>query len=481
MTCIDSETDPFTIEGAAPTASILLKLRIAIRQDRQAEFEQMVINMSSPAHATYGQHMKREQMKAFLRPSRYTSQAVLGWLHSEGISESAIEDDGEWISFKVTIGEAERMLSTHFYYFYNKNADIRRIRTLQYSIPLALHGYVQMIQPTTCFGQFRPQMSMVLGVVNAESDFHPTGYNTTFCNTTITPDCLRGLYHMDRFLAAPEPSNSLGISGYLDQYAQSAELQKFVYEYAPWAYQMAKFNVVSINGGLNTQLAPNGTNAPSSSEANLDMQYGLALSFNTNVTYYTTGGRGLLVPDLDQPGPANNQNEPYLDQLLYLLSLDDDQLPKVLTTSYGEDEQSVPEEYARSVCFLFAQLGSRGTSVVFSSGDTGVGSACQTNDGKNTTRFLPMFPAACPFVTSVGGTTHVQPEVAVHFSSGGFSDLFPRPRYQDGAVGAYLEKLGDTWAGLYNPNGRGFPDVAAQSVNYRVYDKGILKLIGGTS
>ena len=284
----------------------------------------MVIDMSTPDHSTYGQHMKRDQMKAFLRPSRHMSQAILGWLHSEGISESDIEDDGDWVSSKVTVGEAERMLRTHFYFFYNKNADIKRIRTLQYSISQAVRGYVKMIQPTTRFGQFRPQMSMVLGAIKAESEFHPTGYNTTFCNTTTTPDCLRGLYHMDRFLAAPELCNSLGISGYLDQYAQYAELQRFAYEYAPNAYPMAILSVVPISGGLNTQLSPNGTTKFSSTEANLDMQYGLALSFNTSVTYYTTGGRGPLVPDLDQPTPADNQNEPYLDQLLYLLSLDDD-------------------------------------------------------------------------------------------------------------------------------------------------------------
>ena len=50
---------------------------------------------------------------------------------------------------------------------------------------------------------------------------------------------------------------------------------------------------------------------------------------------------------------------------------------------------------------MFAQLGARGVSVIFSSGDGGVGTACLSNDGKNTTEFQPQFPAACPFVTSV--------------------------------------------------------------------------------
>lgn len=54
----------------------------------------------------------------------------------------------------------------------------------------------------------------------------------------------------------------------------------------------------------------------------------------------------------------------------------------------------------------------------------------QSNDGKGTPKFLAQFPAACPWVTSVGGTWHMEPEEAVFFSSGGFSEKFPMPQYQ---------------------------------------------------
>ena len=48
--------------------------------------------------------------------------------------------------------------------------------------------------------------------------------------------------------------------------------------------------------------------------------------------------------------------------------------------------------------------GARGVSVLFSSGDFGVGDGnpdpktqqCLTNDGHDTTRFIPTFPASCP-------------------------------------------------------------------------------------
>lgn len=132
-------------------------------------------------------------------------------------------------------------------------------------------------------------------------------------------------------------------------------------------------------------------------------------------------------------------------------------------------------------------LGLRGVSILFSSGDTGVGSACQTNDGKNTTRFLPIFPASCPYVTAVGGTRYVEPEQAVYFSSGGFSDRWTRPSYQDDAVKGYLEILGKKqWKNLYNRKGRGFPDVSAQGLAYRVVEQNYTtgafyeKSVGGT-
>lgn len=75
----------------------------------------------------------------------------------------------------------------------------------------------------------------------------------------------------------------------------------------------------------------------------------------------------------------------------------------------------------------------------------------------------------------------VEPEHAVSFSSGGFSDIFPQPAYQKAAVGKYLRSIGDTFKGLYNAKGRGFPDVAAQGRNFSVYSQGRLIKVGGTS
>jgi tripeptidyl-peptidase-1 len=96
-------------------------------------------------------------------------------------------------------------------------------------------------------------------------------------------------------------------------------------------------------------------------------------------------------------------NDYDLQWLDYVLSQDD--IPQTISTSYGDDEQTVPYTYANRVCAGMASLGARGVSLLFSSGDSGVGGGgevspahqtCKTNDGRNVTTFLPTFPASCP-------------------------------------------------------------------------------------
>lgn len=140
----------------------------------------------------------------------------------------------------------------------------------------------------------------------------------------------------------------------------------------------------------------------------------------------------------------------------------------------------MPVEYALKVCNLFMQLGARGVSVLFSSGDSGPGDVCvRVSDSKPF--FQPTFPAGCPYVTAVGGTYQTGPELAVSFSSGGFSSLHPRPAWQDTVVNTYLESIGETYAPFFNASNRGFPDVAAQGSKFLVYDQGRLSRLSGTS
>ncbi|KAI1110329.1 subtilisin-like protein [Nemania sp. NC0429] len=463
-----------------------VKLRIALEQPNLAQFEQTLYDISTPQHVLYGKHLSREEVRDLVKPSEDAAAATLSWLRAAGIDEADIEEDGEWVNFKTTVAKAADLLDAEFSVYSHVGSVRESVRTLRYSVPEEVRSHITMIQPTTRFGQIRPQRIQSSHVFEqSELPDHIQGVaaqipslrvNATFCNSTITPECLRALYRIGEARADPEAPGFFAINGFLEQYAKHDALDTFLEQWAPYASSQ-NFTTVRVHGGLDNQT----DTVDDDVEANLDMQYAASLGFGQGITFYSVGGRAPLVPDLDQPNLNDSSNEPYLELLTYLLRQPNHKLPHTLTTSYGEDEQSVPREYVKKVCTMFGQLGARGVSVIFSSGDTGPGSACQTNDGKNTTRLLPIFPAACPYLTSVGGTVGVEPERAVSFSSGGFSDVWPRPAYQEAAVSRYLRDLGDSFRGLYNARGRGFPDVAAQGSGFVVISRGTATRVGGTS
>ena len=87
-------------------------------------------------------------------------------------------------------------------------------------------------------------------------------------------------------------------------------------------------------------------------------------------------------------------------------------------------------------------------------------------------------------MTAVGGTSGYYPEVGWRGSSGGFSDYFARPSYQDHAVSAYLDNVSgeDPNSGRYNASGRAIPDIAVKADNYIVAAAGsFLPNVAGTS
>ncbi|KDQ50709.1 hypothetical protein JAAARDRAFT_185905 [Jaapia argillacea MUCL 33604] len=471
------------LQGPAP-ADHKLAMRIGLKQDKLDELISALYTVSDPTHGNYGQHLSKEEVDALVAPHPDSMELVESWLAYHGVDpDDAVHrtSGGDWITVVVSVEKAERMLGTTYNVYEHEATSESIIRTMGYSLPSALHDHIQVVAPTTYFGTTRAMRATSFlepGVKALESEAdHSTELVTlgsmatisSSCSSTITPSCLRTLYNTSAYTPSATSTNKFGIVGYLEEYANHADLQTFFKKFRTDAVG-ADFITVEVNGGLDDQSDP-GT------EANLDIQYTEGLTYPTPNIYYSTGGSPPFIADSNTP---TDTNEPYLDWLNYILN--QTTIPQTFTTSYGDDEQSVPNDYAVSVCNLFAQLGARGSSVMFSSGDFGVGGGdCKTNDGTNTVRFQPIFPATCPYVTAVGGTYKINPEVAVSFSGGGFSNYFARPSYQSTAVSTFLTALGTKYQGLYNSTGRGFPDVAAQGQAFQVVIGGTTEPVSGTS
>jgi tripeptidyl-peptidase-1 len=189
--------------------------------------------------------------------------------------------------------------------------------------------------------------------------------------------------------------NQIGLANYLGEANNRSDVRIFLQNFRPEAAGAAYNFTVQIIANGNDQQTPNNSTqltAGKDLEGNLDAETILSATYPTPLTAYNTGGSPPFTPDDLTP---TNTNEPYLTWLQYILNQTD--IPQVISTSYGDDEQTVPFSFATSVCKGFAQLGARGISLLFASGDNGVGqgNTCFTNDGRNATTFLAQFPAGC--------------------------------------------------------------------------------------
>ncbi|KAL0471170.1 tripeptidyl-peptidase [Neurospora intermedia] len=459
----------------AASADESVSLKIALPAHQADALETAILRVSDPNHHEYGMHLSSEEVRSLVAPSDETTDAVTSWLNRNGIKGKV---DNDWVSFTTSVAKANNLLNTTFDW-YQQDGDKTgpKLRTLQYSVPDELDAHVDMIQPTTRFGKLAAKASTIFEIFDEPEPKNianvKVGGDHPTCTGCIYPDEIRSLYNI-KYKPSASDKNTIAFASYLEQYSNYDDFTSFAKAFIPDAADR-NYTVKLVKGGLHDQ-SPDKIGV----EANLDLQYILAISNPIPIREYSIGGRGPLVPSANQPGPEIS-NEPYLDFFQYLLSLKNSELPATLSTSYGEEEQSVPREYALKVCSMIGQLGARGVSVIFSSGDSGPGDACIRNDGTNSTYFEPTFPGACPWVTSVGGTYQTGPEKAVDFSSGGFSMYHKRPVYQERVVKKYLDKIGDTYSDFFDEQGRGFPDVSAQASRYAVYVDGRLVGVSGTS
>ncbi|KAJ6473704.1 family S53 protease-like protein [Mycena sanguinolenta] len=447
----------FVSTGPAPSDAELT-LRIALNPNNIAGLESELYAVSDPSSSRYGQHLTPEDVAEYVKPTSDALSAVTSWLQTNKISATTISPAGDILQFKIPVSQANSLFNTEFSVFTHSITDETTIRTLQYSLPVEFSAAVAYIHPTTTFSRPFAVPKLQPLPSNSKRDIDPT------CADITAISCLTVEYGIPT-TSATQTNNVLGVSGYDNEFANFNDLKQFLAEYRPDLPATTKFDVELLDGGSNTQLT-----GFAGVEASLDIEYTVGVASGVPVKFISVG-------------PLNNDTvSGFLDQINALIS--DPSRPTVLTTSYGADEEDMTLPVAQGLCNAYAQLGALGTSILFASGDGGVAG----NEFECTT-FVPTAPSTCPWVTSIGSSQTILEnftknnfsEIGAAFSSGGFSNYFEAPAYQKGDVDAYISSLGDTYSGLFNTTGRGFPDVSAEGVNFVVVAGNSTGLVSGTS
>lgn len=343
----------------------------------------MLRNVSDPKSKGYGRYLSLAAINKTFGPLNSSVDAVSSWLRSSGAQDIVRENND--LFFSVSVSAANAMLDADFKPY--TNGKTQKIRTTRYSIPDDLAEHIDLISPTTYFDDVKPQVTLP-----TRRDDEPTQPrlnhscfytlpqvqqdNSTIDLPTITPQCLKELYNMTGYSPDPKSGSSAAFASFMVQSALFVDLEQYLN-----LTHLPQYNF-TILASLNNGTAPlsQDPNNTLSDEADLDAQVLVGLVGGLPVGEYGVQGQGPFVPDALYPNETYNYNEPFLDYFQYLLSLPEHELPWVLSTSYADIENNVPEAHAKRVCNTIGLLGLRGRTVVASSGDMGVGELCLSND-----------------------------------------------------------------------------------------------------
>ncbi|OBZ75872.1 Tripeptidyl-peptidase sed3 [Grifola frondosa] len=448
----------FVLSGpAAPDTT--LNLRIALAPSDTPGLHKALYDVSTPGSANYGRHLSKTEVEKFAAPKPESVDAVNAWLKENNIDARTISPAGDWMAFDVSVSKANELFSSNFSVYKHGGTGMETIRTLSYSIPASLKDHLDLVHPTISFPSPQPGLPARISSISPIVANVTSGDILSFCSGSVTPSCLQALYGIPT-TNATQSSSQLAVTGLLDQFANKVDLETFLENFRTDIPSSTTFTFQAVDGGQNNQ-----DPTQAGIEADLDIQYTVGLATGVPIVFISVGEE------------TTDGVDGLLDIINFLLN--ESAPPHVLTTSYGANEGDFSRMLANSVCNAYAQLGARGTSILFSSGDGGV-SGSQFNP-KCIKNFIPTFPSGCPFITSVGATAGMNPEAAAFYSSGGFSNYFGVPPYQVDEHSAYLDALGHTYSDRYNASGRGFPDVSTQGTNFEIVVAGKIQSVQGTS
>ncbi|KAF8275010.1 peptidase S8/S53 domain-containing protein [Lactarius quietus] len=457
-----------------PPLSTTIDLYITLKPHSENALIDALYNVSTPDHPErvlhffphpwthiYGEHLSREQVAELVAPHPRALKLVNSWLKHNGIpSSSVMTQGGNTVMLKaVPVSKANTLLDASYQLYRHVESHETIVRTVGYGLPASLHEHVRTVVPTTAFVPSLKHRQIPRNLSGgAESGL---GEPTTMLSSRdqveiLDPQTLRWVYDTALYVPARTDENVAALVGNFGDFPSKADLTVFMEKYRTDAVT-ASFFANKVNPG-----------PPASypiTEPDANIQYLEAFVFPTTVVYYVPGR-----------GPSGT-GDWFMDWLRDLITLE--YLPQTIGAAFGFDEDTLPAEYLDEANLMFAELGARGITFLFASGNDGIGEGnCVASDGY--LKFRTVFPASCPFVTAVGGTTGVLPESAAKFSGGGFSAHFERPPFQSKAVDGYLKQLGNRNRYFFNPLGRGVPDISAQAFNYKIVVNGIDQYSTGT-
>ncbi|KAF7307385.1 Family S53 protease-like protein [Mycena indigotica] len=439
-----------------------LTLSFGLASNNIAGLHEKLASISKPGNPDFRKWLSADEVKSFVAPSDEAVKAFNSFASANGLKTTSTSPFGEWVTVSLPVAKANKLFGAKYTNFTHADVPEPIMRTLSMSLPSELVGHIDVVHPSTAFTvpNTRPRKSIQFDGAPKREATAPESCNVNDSNpgNVLTPACLQALYNIPTTPATQE-NNPLLVTGYANEWAQINDLQSFMKEFRPDypAGANQTFLRLAIDGGTNPQWP-----GAAGIEAQLDVEYAAGIATGVPLHFLTVGGWDFSKALFDTTAYVASSPVP----------------PTVMTTSYGDQEANFGPALATKICDGYAAASARGVSILFASGDGGVNG--NHDSGFNCGLFVSVFPASCPYVTTVGSTIGFGPEIAVNFTGGGFSEVFPQPSYQTAAVDAFLKTIPDDFP-KFNRAGRGYPDISLQGWNYLITANEEVGAVSGTS
>jgi subtilase family serine protease len=444
------------VSAAASTAAVTARVYLA-PQGGLSALASLATSIATPGNANYRKILSAAQYQAQFAPTATAAQAVSTYLTSNGLTVTSSGAQNTYVAFTGTVAQAEKAFGVTIN-VYKRNGAKVQAPAGPVNLPTSIASSVLTVEGLDTSQHYatppRPNAAPPAGFRNARpcSIYYgqvPATYEADF-STPLPPFDGKTLayapcgYTGPQLRAAYEGNTTADGSGVTvaitDAYAAptiASDAQTYANRNGDGSYLAGQFTQTDASSFTHNALCgPSGWYG----EESLDVEAVHAMAPGANIHYY---------------GAASCLDDDLLDALSQVVTDDTAQL---VTSSWGEPEESEDASLIPAYESVFLQGAVEGISFMFSSGDDG-------DELANTGYTQSDYPTSDPYVTSVGGTsteigstgkiidqtgwgtvkyslsstgTAWNPVGFLYGSGGGFSSLFNKPAYQAAAVsGAY--------------------------------------------
>ena len=380
-------------------------------------------SVSTPGSASYRKYLTPQQFRARFSPSASQVGAVTKWLKAQGFTIDYTPQNNLFVDAEGTVAQANAAFATTIgQYSYDGLTLDSPESDLQIQTGLGITGVTglddssELVHPDTSTPAAPPSAGFVNGgpcssywgqlttadtqeptpldtttatITSPAAVTLPGAYNSTdatpFATCGYTPDQLRGAYGLTS--AQTGAGQTVAI---VDAYA-SPTIQSDANEY--FTNHSDGGLIPQLNGSNFTQVVAPGTyQHPEEGkkqdpegwygEETLDVEAVHSMAPDAHIVYV---------------GAPNNYRD--LDQAVNTVV--DKGLASMVTDSWGNTGEDVPQGSINADSMIFEQAAAEGIGVYFSSGDNGD----ETGGNGSLASASPDWPASSPWVTAVGGTS----------------------------------------------------------------------------